>query len=86
MEATVSQDRMSGTKMVRFQRTDAAESCSRGLNCVVLAAQTIANVVKSSLGPMGLDKMLVDNIGVRIPSTMSPEAAYNVPCVPVCRK
>ncbi|OBZ75353.1 T-complex protein 1 subunit alpha [Grifola frondosa] len=29
----------------------------------VLAAQTIANVVKSSLGPMGLDKMLVDNIG-----------------------
>ena len=33
---------------------------------VVLAAQTIANVVKSSLGPMGLDKMLVDNIGVRL--------------------
>ena len=31
----------------------------------VLAAQTIANIVKSSLGPMGLDKMLVDNIGVR---------------------
>ncbi|KAM6500893.1 Chaperonin Cpn60/TCP-1 family [Amanita muscaria] len=29
----------------------------------VIAAQTIANVVKSSLGPMGLDKMLVDNIG-----------------------
>ncbi|TFK55249.1 T-complex protein 1 [Heliocybe sulcata] len=29
----------------------------------VLAAQTIANVVKSSLGPLGLDKMLVDNIG-----------------------
>ncbi|KAM5539076.1 hypothetical protein V8D89_007299 [Ganoderma adspersum] len=29
----------------------------------VLAAQTIANIVKSSLGPMGLDKMLVDNIG-----------------------
>lgn len=32
---------------------------------IVLAAQTIANVVKSSLGPLGLDKMLVDNIGVR---------------------
>ena len=31
----------------------------------VVAAQTIANIVKSSLGPMGLDKMLVDNIGVR---------------------
>ncbi|KJA14067.1 hypothetical protein HYPSUDRAFT_49441 [Hypholoma sublateritium FD-334 SS-4] len=29
----------------------------------VLAATTIANIVKSSLGPMGLDKMLVDNIG-----------------------
>ncbi|KAJ3526892.1 hypothetical protein NM688_g8201 [Phlebia brevispora] len=29
----------------------------------VLAAQSIANIVKSSLGPLGLDKMLVDNIG-----------------------
>ncbi|KAI0049668.1 T-complex protein 1 [Auriscalpium vulgare] len=29
----------------------------------VVAAQTIANIVKSSLGPLGLDKMLVDNIG-----------------------
>lgn len=29
----------------------------------VLAAQQIANVVKSSLGPVGLDKMLVDDIG-----------------------
>ncbi|GLB35382.1 putative assists the folding of proteins upon ATP hydrolysis [Lyophyllum shimeji] len=29
----------------------------------VIAAQSIANIVKSSLGPMGLDKMLVDNIG-----------------------
>jgi len=28
-----------------------------------LAAQSIANVVKSSLGPVGLDKMLVDDIG-----------------------
>ena len=31
----------------------------------VVAAQSIANIVKSSLGPLGLDKMLVDNIGVR---------------------
>ena len=31
---------------------------------IVIAAQSIANIVKSSLGPMGLDKMLVDNIGV----------------------
>ena len=29
----------------------------------VLAAQAIANVLKSSLGPLGLDKMLVDDIG-----------------------
>ncbi|KZS98957.1 T-complex protein 1 [Sistotremastrum niveocremeum HHB9708] len=29
----------------------------------VVAAQSIANIVKSSLGPLGLDKMLVDNIG-----------------------
>jgi hypothetical protein len=31
---------------------------------IVIAAQSIANIVKSSLGPLGLDKMLVDNIGV----------------------
>lgn len=30
----------------------------------VLAASSIANIVKSSLGPVGLDKMLVDDIGV----------------------
>ncbi|RUS88137.1 hypothetical protein EGW08_004099 [Elysia chlorotica] len=29
----------------------------------VLAAMSIANIVKSSLGPVGLDKMLVDDIG-----------------------
>jgi len=29
----------------------------------VVAAQSIANIVKSSLGPLGLDKMLVDSIG-----------------------
>ena len=29
----------------------------------VTAASAIANVVKSSLGPVGLDKMLVDQIG-----------------------
>jgi len=32
---------------------------------VVTAAVAIANIVKSSLGPVGLDKMLVDDIGVR---------------------
>lgn len=30
---------------------------------VVMAASSIANIVKSSLGPVGLDKMLVDDIG-----------------------
>lgn len=30
----------------------------------VMAANAIANIVKSSLGPVGLDKMLVDDIGV----------------------
>jgi len=29
----------------------------------VLAASSIANIVKSSLGPVGLDKMLVDDVG-----------------------
>lgn len=28
------------------------------------AAASIANIVKSSLGPVGLDKMLVDDVGV----------------------
>ena len=31
-----------------------------------MAACFIANIVKSSLGPVGLDKMLVDDIGVSI--------------------
>lgn len=31
---------------------------------IVLAASSIANIVKSSLGPVGLDKMLVDDVGV----------------------
>mgnify|MGYP005985323785 FL=1 len=30
---------------------------------LVMAAASIANIVKSSLGPVGLDKMLVDDIG-----------------------
>lgn len=31
----------------------------------VIAAVSVANIVKSSLGPVGLDKMLVDDVGVR---------------------
>ena len=30
---------------------------------LVLAVQALSNIVKSSLGPQGLDKMLVDEIG-----------------------
>lgn len=33
-----------------------------------MAAASIANIVKSSLGPVGLDKMLVDDIGVSTPT------------------
>lgn len=29
----------------------------------VTACQTVSNILKSSLGPVGLDKMLVDNVG-----------------------
>jgi chaperonin GroEL (HSP60 family) len=35
------------------------------IHFTVLATQAIANVVKSSFGPSGLDKMMVDDIGVR---------------------
>ena len=28
-----------------------------------MAVQAVANIVKTSLGPVGLDKMLVDDIG-----------------------
>ena len=31
---------------------------------LVLAASSIANIVKTSLGPVGLDKMIVNEIGV----------------------
>lgn len=40
--------------------------CMPTLFVLVMAACSIANIVKSSLGPVGLDKMLVDDIGVRI--------------------
>ena len=30
----------------------------------VMAATAIANIVKTSLGPVGLDKMMVDEVGV----------------------
>lgn len=33
------------------------------LPSTVMAVQAVANIVKTSLGPVGLDKMLVDDIG-----------------------
>ena len=30
----------------------------------VIAANSVSNIVKSSLGPVGLDKMIVDDVGV----------------------
>lgn len=64
-EVTESQGRISETKMVRASSLMSFSDVHLFL-LLVLAAQTIANVVKSSLGPMGLDKMLVDNIGVSL--------------------
>ncbi|XP_050805583.1 T-complex protein 1 subunit alpha isoform X1 [Gopherus flavomarginatus] len=49
----------------------------RGQN--VMAAASIANIVKSSLGPVGLDKMLVDDIGG---SSINPLDALLKVCVP----
>lgn len=42
---------------------ESAKLISDFLNSLVMAASSIANIVKSSLGPVGLDKMLVDDIG-----------------------
>jgi len=43
---------------------DAASPCSLVSPAfAVVACAALANIVKSSLGPVGLDKMLVDNIG-----------------------
>lgn len=52
-------DPRSGGLFIGGQRLVGAEIRNQN----VLAAQQIANVVKSSLGPVGLDKMLVDDIG-----------------------
>lgn len=35
-----------------------------------MAAVSVANIVKTSLGPVGLDKMLVDDVGVSFFSTV----------------
>lgn len=51
----------------------------------VQAAVTIANIVRTSLGPHGLDKMLVDDIGVSLPAflvTLEPARATGA--TPLC--
>ena len=42
----------------------------------VMAAMSVANIVKTSLGPVGLDKMLVDDVGVRYSSRHYSVAFY----------
>ena len=47
------------------------------------AAVSIANIVKSSLGPVGLDKMLVDEVGVSdcliyLIILVCPQSLFNV--------
>lgn len=57
------------TKMVRQKERGGIYLCSDVfiffIFFAVTAVTAIANIVKSSLGPVGLDKMLVDDIGVR---------------------
>ncbi|XP_070533175.1 T-complex protein 1 subunit alpha-like [Ptychodera flava] len=52
---------MSASSALSFSGERTTGSTVRGQN--VMAALSIANIVKSSLGPVGLDKMLVDDIG-----------------------
>uniref|UniRef100_A0A2K5LK22 T-complex protein 1 subunit gamma n=1 Tax=Cercocebus atys TaxID=9531 RepID=A0A2K5LK22_CERAT len=46
----------------------------------VMTAASIANIVKSSLGPVGLDKMLVDDIGDNIPAHGYGKNQYHENC------
>ena len=47
-----------------------------------MACIAIANVVKTSLGPVGLDKMLVDDIGE---TTVTNDGATILSLLEVCR-
>lgn len=48
---------------------------------IVLATQAIANVVKTSFGPSGLDKMMVDDIGVSLASNTTKPGHYPHNCL-----
>ncbi|KAI1914490.1 chaperonin-containing T-complex alpha subunit Cct1 [Ophidiomyces ophidiicola] len=59
MAAIFEQSRNSGTLFLGGQKLTGQDIRDQN----VLATQAIANVVKSSFGPSGLDKMMVDDIG-----------------------
>lgn len=54
---------MSVSRMVCWIESISEVNCADEKN-TVLATQAISNVIKSSFGPSGLDKMMVDDIGV----------------------
>jgi hypothetical protein len=68
-----------GQLSVRGNRTSGASVRSQN----VMAATSIANIVKSSLGPVGLDKMLVDDVGVRFMFDLRPKSVM-LPCAKQC--
>lgn len=59
MAGIFEQSRNSGTLFLGGQKISGADIRDQN----VLATQAIANIVKSSFGPSGLDKMMVDDIG-----------------------
>ncbi|KZF19354.1 T-complex protein 1 subunit alpha [Xylona heveae TC161] len=59
MAALFEQPRNSGTLFLGGQKISGADVRDQN----VLATQAIANVIKTSFGPSGLDKMMVDDIG-----------------------
>lgn len=72
---------ISGIKMVRSRITTGNAASFLLTIFIVLATQAIANVVKTSFGPSGLDKMMVDDIGVgsasfRSSPSVSPSARH----------
>ncbi|KAK5165230.1 chaperonin-containing T-complex alpha subunit Cct1 [Saxophila tyrrhenica] len=59
MAGIFEQERNSGTLFLGGQKISGSDIRDQN----VLATQAIANIVKSSFGPSGLDKMMVDDIG-----------------------
>ena len=73
----MSLDKKSVTKTVSGPDENVVKGICLGLrHASVTAALAISNIIKSSLGPLGLDKMLVDNIGVRVPSPHSIHRSF----------